>query len=950
MAAPAAGVPVYNPETGQLEHVAPEQASAQLRTRQVRPSASKLSIVRGNEVREIDPSKLSEAESYGWALVDDEGVRAARVRAEEDTLAGAAQGTAEQFASGATFGLSDLAAVKLLGADPERMRARAKAAADLGEAARLGGEVLPVALSGGTGAGARGAVSGTVRGLGVLPRAVEAAGIVAEKGVQRALGKGLAGRAGGAFVRGGIEAAASGMGEEIHESVLGERDLVAERVLTQGAMAGLFGGGASMAFPLTGALLNRATKVPNKAAAEVLGKATGGDPANLGGVAEIVTTGVTGKPLSPSRKILREMGKGAEGRKLVNEVAHDLDGVTQRSAAQAKAATSDFAERMRDVVRKTEQDRTENMRRMFGAADDEIVPGRVLGEMESLMQRLDDDGYRLLEEYGPGEVSKRHLDTMRGEMQRAWDEIVEKGSSAADAHTRLLGVKRRARELARDVGRMDSKAQTTNQILRNLERQVSSALGSDEFGKAAQAWREMSKADALALQSADELFKTDRITGARKGKNLLGRVLNGEATDAEILTFTKRIGNPRYADQAGAAEDYFRRQIEAAEIRAKHSADAAMQTEVKELRKGYDAFRKTMKQQAKVADIADAFRASGRGALPGVLAAFGPSGATITGSLLGGAPGAMVGGALSALARPGSTLRTLAAVSHLADKAGVDVDAVINRAINMDPKTAAKSALSAAGRGARKAARGVGKAAGKTRGVASRAVGRAVVSRSEDQRAKQRRAEELADPDTLTRELAQQMYALTDAAPGIAGSAAEKVGVAAAFLADKLPPEISDPVTGRKRIIDPATRDAFDRYHEAVTDPVATLGRLEDGTMTLEHAEALREVWPALYEDVQGKVFEGLQAAADEGREVPYTRRKSLGILFDLPTVPEMTPEYRQAVEALIGGEMEAENARAEMEANAKEDGAQAKLARKTDFKSPKRYGMTLSRIERNDV
>jgi hypothetical protein len=954
VADPSAGVPVYDPATRKLTYQTPEDAAPQVRSGRVQVPAGKVSIVRDNEVREIDPSKLGEAESFGWALVDDEGVRAARLRAEEDTFLGSVQGTAEAAASGLTFGLSDLAAVEL-GADPERMRARKRAAGDVGESARLAGEVLPVLFSGGTAAGVKAGAKGAAMGLGrrtiakagVLPRAVEAAGALAETGATRILGEGIAGRATGAAVRGAVEGAASGVGQEIHESALGGRDITAERLLAAGGMGALFGGGASAAFPLTGALLRRGTKAPREAVANVLGKATKSDPANVLGVADMVGAAVQGKPLSPTRQILSEMGKGKDARKLVNEVAHDLDGVTQKSAGVAKQATHDFAERMRGVVQKSEADRVENMRRLFEAADDEVVPDRVLRELDSLTGRLDRDGFSLFRDYGPGEISKRHLDTFQGELDRAFDDITRKGMNAADAHTRLLGVKRRARELARDVGRMDSKAQQTSKVLRNLEMQIGDALGAPEMGKAADAWREMSKADALALQSSDALFKTDRITGARKGKNLLGRVLNGEATDAEILTFTKRVGNPKYADQAELADDYFRRQIEAAELRAKHSADGGLTKEVAELRKGYDEFQRTMKQQAKVADIADAFRSAGRGSLPGVLSVFGPSGATVAGALLGGVGGAAIGGALNAAARPGSSLRTLAAVSHLADKAGVDVDGIISRAVNLDAKGAAKAVAGAAGRGARKAAEAVGRGAARGRGVASRVAGRAAVSRHEDQRAKQRRAEELADPDTLNRELARQMYALADAAPGIAGAAAEKIGVAAAFLASKLPPEIPDPITGSKRIIDPGTRESFDRYHEAVTDPVGTLARLEDGTMSLEHAEALRVVWPALYEDVQGKVFERLQEAADNGTPIPYTRRKALGVLFDLPTVPEMAPEYRQAVQALVGGEMEAKSAQKEAEANAT-DGS--KPARKVALKSPKSYGTTLTRIERHDV
>lgn len=968
-------------ENGRKVAVSPDVARDGFLKGAYKPTESKVRVGRGDQTATVDAADIQSAIDAGWDPISEVQAADAQLRREESGVLGQARGTAEAFASGLTFGASDLVlsgggSLSTFGgatreSDTEarqRFAARNKAAGSLGDAARLAGEVLPTVISGGGSLGVKGAATGAklglgqtakqgtrqaIRGLGILPRGVEAVGLAAERGATRLLGTGLRGRTAGAFARGSIEGAAGAMGEEIHESVIGGRDITAERLLAAAKMGGLFGGGASAAFPLTGALLKRGAKAPKDAVQAVLGKVAKADPENMGPAAEWVETVTSGRAFEPIKK-QAGLFKTKEGRKLAYDALHNADEVTAKAAKVAKEETTALAEAVRSVVQKTEADRTANMRRLLGGVDDDVAASHTRSALERVYHDINGpDGLERIAKYsGNAPMHKWHLDDAIGAVEEAWDDIVEKGLDGASAHQRLLKTKRRLQEIAKKAGASDSVALETRNFIRRQVSTIDTALGDDMFGDAAKAFTEMRDADRLALQASEKLFKTSRVTGAREGKNLLGRILNGDATDADVMTFTKRVGNPKFADQADLADDYFERQIKAAEVRAKHSDDAALRQEVEKLRKSQAKFRKTMQQQARVADIIDANRASGRGGLTGALAAFGPSGAAVSGALLGGIPGMVVGAAVNAAARPAQSIRTLAAVAHLADKAGLDVDSIVARVTGAAPKAvekaskAAKAAPGVAGRAGER----VGKVARGARGIASRAASRAAVSRSEDQRAKQRRAEELADPDTLTRELAQQMYALTDAAPGIAGSAAEKVGVAAAFLADKLPPEISDPVTGRKRIIDPATRDAFDRYHEAVTDPVATLGRLEDGTMTLEHAEALREVWPALYEDVQGKVFEGLQAAADEGREVPYTRRKSLGILFDLPTVPEMTPEYRQAVEALIGGEMEAENARAEMEANAKEDGAQAKLARKTDFKSPKRYGMTLSRIERNDV
>jgi hypothetical protein len=911
----------------------------------LRPASGTIQIVRGNEVRETTPDKLGEAESFGWALADDKGVESARIREEESGIAGLARGTAESAISGLTMGLAD----PLLagdGEDAERYRARAKATGDFGEAVRLAGEVVPVLASGGTAAGAKGAAGAAragVRGLGVIPRAVEAAGLVAEKGAARMLGRGTLGRTGGALARGAVEGAASGVGTEIRESVLGDREIATERLLASGAMGAVLGGGASAAFPLTGALLKRGAKVPREATQAMLGKVAKADPANMRKTAEWVETIASGRNFEPIKKQF-DLLRTKEGRKLAFDALHNADEVASRTAQTVKDETASLAETLRATLRKTEADRSSSMRKLFTEADESVVPSAVRRDFEAAYERLDAEGYSLLEKYGDGEISRRHLDTFRGELERAWDDVVEGRLGAGDAHQRLLQAKRRAQELAKDVGRLDAKSSATSDLLRKVGSDLDSALARDEYGTAATAYREMRDADRSAMESFDRLFKRNRQTGAREGKNLLGRVLNGEATDADVLTFTKRVGNPRFADQADVADEYFERQIRAAEIRAKHTGDDSLRAEIGKLRTAQEKFRATLKKQARVADIIDANRSSGRGGLSGALAAFGPSGAAVSGAMLGGLPGMMVGAAINAAARPAQTIRTLAAIGHLADRTGVDLDGIVTRVTS-----AGKATKRAAGRAAlkrRPRARGRSTAGGRT--VATRAAaqgGVRVSSRAEEQDARVRRAAEMTDPEALRRELARDMSLMREHAPGIAEAAAEKVGVAAAFLAGKLPPSIPNPVTGAKRIIPASMRDKFDRYYEAVTNPVETLKKLDGGAFTLEHAEAIKAVYPAIYADMQGKVFAGLQAAADRGEEIPYARRIRLGILFGLPTDPTMTPEF-QASLAAAHGETSAVEAAQELAAAPKPQAPDR--ARKVTYKAAGRYHTPIGRIESN--
>lgn len=105
---------------------------------------------------------------------------------------------------------------------------------------------------------------------------------------------------------------------------------------------------------------------------------------------------------------------------------------------------------------------------------------------------------------------------------------------------------------------------------------------------------------------------------------------------------------------------------------------------------------------------------------------------------------------------------------------------------------------------------------------------------------------------------------------------------AAALRADPLQPHLSRPN------VSDAERQRFMRYVEAVDNPMQIVEDLERGRITREGVEALREVYPRLYERIQRTVMEEL---AGLERPMPYPQRLQLGILLDIPTDPSLRPE-----------------------------------------------------------
>ena len=81
---------------------------------------------------------------------------------------------------------------------------------------------------------------------------------------------------------------------------------------------------------------------------------------------------------------------------------------------------------------------------------------------------------------------------------------------------------------------------------------------------------------------------------------------------------------------------------------------------------------------------------------------------------------------------------------------------------------------------------------------------------------------------------------------------------------------------------------AFARRVEAVKDPVSVLEAMACGTVTREHVETLREVYPELHAERRGKV---LERVASRTAPVTYQQRLALGFLLGEPMDSSTTPE-----------------------------------------------------------
>lgn len=94
---------------------------------------------------------------------------------------------------------------------------------------------------------------------------------------------------------------------------------------------------------------------------------------------------------------------------------------------------------------------------------------------------------------------------------------------------------------------------------------------------------------------------------------------------------------------------------------------------------------------------------------------------------------------------------------------------------------------------------------------------------------------------------------------------------------------------------DPVSLYEFSRRVAAIDDPLSVLDDLKAGTISVASVEAVREVYPRLYAEMQARVLDALGASKEL---LPYEERVRVGILFDLPTDQTLRPEYLQITQA----------------------------------------------------
>lgn len=119
-----------------------------------------------------------------------------------------------------------------------------------------------------------------------------------------------------------------------------------------------------------------------------------------------------------------------------------------------------------------------------------------------------------------------------------------------------------------------------------------------------------------------------------------------------------------------------------------------------------------------------------------------------------------------------------------------------------------------------------------------------------------------------------------------AASAARVVG----YLASVKPKtEPTSPLDAR-RVPSSTEVAAYDRALDIAENPLTVLSGLKDANISSQDIIALRTMYPKLYNNLAGKIFNGVAQAVEKGTLIPYKTRMGLSLFLGQPMDSTMTP------------------------------------------------------------
>lgn len=729
-----------------------------------------------------------------------------------------------------------------------------------------------------------------VRGVTALAQNVE---LQVGKALVNALGSKASGSAGKAAARGiaGIvEGSIYGAGQGITEASLnaGNTDKTAEQVLMDISLSALTGGALGGALGSAGSLLGDAVVGGAKLTGKEVKKLWNSTHEARDAITEKTADKLAGLAAAASgneKADVLEMWKNRKalikGDKAREPIKSEFVSLTDESEKASRALFSETtgelkADRVRQVIKKGNEEEVAD-----GAMG---LMGRVRAQVESMLEEK--------ETYGLRGKSKRIVNLM-DEYENRLRKISE--SNAKDKNTQVFMAmdefKRKGATLMSPGKYLSSADQEGALVLRDLYRKELMPFLENKkmFGKAAVMQKRIN-AKWHGFLSTEKSFSNTFMT--QHGQEGFDPVFR--ANPKRFGVYLDNIGTANFGLEDEAVRSHFRSQLELAEEMANfyyfdpskiHHLDTLRNNAKRALELMDEAESSVgLLNKAKEMIAGESFAGTYIGS---------EIGQALTGSIgLGGAAGGVVAGALT---KPVTTIKHLAQLEVLSSRSTKYISGAVkkfgdiasNRARRARPTVVpgVLTILNGASYGDKKSA-----------------------PKSSREEAMAARIEELskaaANPQMMTEKITARIGSMGVSAPKVAQALSMKATQAIVFLAEKAPknPIQTNPLIKKKWVPPASEIDRFSRYVEVVENPKAVLDHLSNHTLTREHVEAVKTVYPQLYQDIQEQIVDTMVSQQESDNQMSYRDRIQLGILFDVPTDATIDPQFIGRMQAMLSG------------------------------------------------
>lgn len=756
------------------------------------------------------------------------------------------------------------------------------------------------------GAIAGSALVGDEAGLGAIPNAVGRLGTGAGEAVAGRLGGGMLARGAGIAAQGAIEGGIYGAGNKISESALRDSQLTGE-TLVGGVASGAAGGiiasgllhGAGAAFKGARGAFRPSAEAFDALAAREFGEAAPGIGQTLAGDAEKVAAHPSDVKFDPATAGGPFRAPGTRG---AADAAGDayLDATTSGQKRtdlgeiwkNREIAFQDGSERIeqhsRDLQKAiTEQQHAANVTDMatFGDAKvnhmDKLVDRTKFDQQADVvmkwMFKAQEDLNSLASDTAVTKLTPAARKEFDGQMQRLGTAL-ESGDSlklfkAADDAKRFLG---RHAEFGKSGKGLTESARVFDALYKD-DGGLMKALESPAWGE-----------KAAAAQKAVNAATHDNISLGTRFRNSF-TTLEGTpggrpeymANSEKVSSFLGRLTKAANENDVKGVRDMIstrRAFLDATSSSYDHGAEA--RTAIGKERSALDRMEATFEKATReTALINQAKRLQAEEQAQKI--------------------GGLIGLATDTLAKPVTTLQRLAQIEQhtktVLDKFSVGTKKLLGASTEAAAKPTPDVATKSSGKGFFSLLLQRAPVAGERAAVAGAATGH----KEFDRRAETMAALQ-ANPVALSHRVGSALAPFVDAAPKASQAATATAMTGLQFLASKMPPSRQDPFTLQPQF-QPVSRASDSeiaqhaRYLEALDHPTMILDLAKSGGLTPDHVEAVKAVYPKLYDQMREEIFRGLVTSKSE---LPYGRRIQLGILLDLPTDQTLAPDFVSAIQA----------------------------------------------------